>query len=285
MLNLRVLGIATVAFAICFRVASAQESEPVEAIEQVPEHVERIIRLEHGMTRDIHELVGIFNDRNMRPVPRSGSGDQLIAHVPELIIRESGELGWLRVTGTEERVRAFEEAVREIDVAPEPPANLEIVFYLLSATEKEGRHEYPDALEPVIAQLEKTFQYGTYAVIDTALVRTRVGEELSHEATIPVNRLPVKYDEFVPANYSVNLETDRPMTTGQFPVEVFVGISLEVPYETIVRNEKHTQYRNIGAQMKSAMDIREGQSIVLGKSNFDQSNDALFVVMQLIKVD
>jgi hypothetical protein len=37
--------------------------------------------------------------------------------------------------------------------------------------------------------------------------------------------------------------------------------------------------------MESSVDIREGQSVVLGKSNFDDTDDALFVIVQAHAVD
>ena len=41
---------------------------------------------------------------------------------------------------------------------PEVPTNLELVFYLLNATEANGKGDYPELLAPAVKQLEKTFQ-------------------------------------------------------------------------------------------------------------------------------
>ena len=51
------------------------------------------------------------------------------------------------------------------------------------------------------------------------------------------------------------------------------------------QSQNPIRYISVGARMESSVDIREGQSVVLGKSNSDDTDDALFVIVQAHAVD
>ena len=79
-----------------------------------------------------------------------------------------------------------------------------------------------------------------------------------------------------------------------FGFEVELRVSLEKPIvtESAPVNPKsgfqarnNIRYLKVSANMRSSVDIREGQSVVLGKSNFDNTDDALFVIVQAHAVD
>ena len=243
------------------------------------QRIERTIKLEHGVTPKIQELTHLYTqgEKLFQSALGGSSKDQ------GLIMIVSDELGWIRVTGTEDKVTEFEALVRELDVPPPQNKNLEVVFFLLKATETNGTSDYPDTLEPVIDRLKATFQYGAYHLLDTALLRTRVGSELVHQSNIPFVNLQIPDREIARAHYTTQLIPDDFSEDGRYGFKVNTEIELEVG--RIKGTDGETFYTSIGAEMVTSIDIREGQSVVLGKSNFDNSNDALFVVMQLAKVE
>jgi hypothetical protein len=148
------------------------------------------------------------------------------------------------------------------------PANIELTFYLLRAMEVEGDTQYPKVLEPT----------------------------MEHESGIPFSKLGEDKNGYVNAHYRIRIGTlSVSQDDGQdiFSFNVEMSINLEKPIVTEGKQDPKSgfisrsaiRYVNVGASMESAIDIREGQSVVLGKSNFDNTTDALFVILQARAVD
>lgn len=254
------------------------EPMPVEIPEE-EKLKKRTIELKYGLNPKVEafiELLQVHVQLEGEPPPVS-------------VYSYSEELGWLMALGTEMELDEFEVKIHELDVPPQAPkatTNLEIVFYLLSATESSNGESYiPKSLSSVVTQLQNTFQYGNYSVIDTSVLRSRVGNRLQHSTSLPLKKLNQNGMVFEAAQYQVEMDIN------ESPGDKYVlGVNFQVDL-TVVQNSDQgsgkstNQYRRFGTTMESNIDVYNGQTIILGKSNFENSNDALFVVMQVREVE
>jgi len=117
-------------------------------------------------------------------------------------------------------------------------------------------------------------------------MRSRVGSELSFSSELPLDKLKNEKGQFSAGTNSVQLLDIMEEVEGHYSMRVHltVQLTLQALFDDTGRRLVPTRNSNsIGTEFETYVDIRDGQSVVLGKSNFDNSNDALFVVMQVRK--
>lgn len=211
------------------------------------------------------------------------------------ILRLEGMAGNVKVgvTGPKDKVEEFRTLVEEVDVEP---ANVELTFYLVMAShESKKSSRYPPAIDSAINQIEKTFQYESFDLLDIIQLRAREGSHVEHSSGFPLSK--VNTDEVTYDNPKIGIEVGKVSTSDQggndvfgFEVELSVGMTKAIVTSAPVNPNSGFQARgnisrtSVGARMNSSLDVREGQSVVLGKSNFDHSDDALFVIVQAKQV-
>ncbi len=263
---------------------NAQSVIGQEAVEGTPKEssvsqaeTKRIIKLKNGITEKIEELIMLYSDEVL-PVPKPDEYQGIDFDF-------TSTLDWLMVKGAAGDLDVFEALANEVDTGFRIQKNLEVVFYLLSATEAKSGGKYPSQLSKVVKQLEDTFQYEGYSLIETASLRTRVGTGLEHTSAIPLNKLSLDKSELVKAYYKIRLVNIEEYSVNKYSMDIKVDLNLQVGR---VRNfnvgeniQSKIEYHDVGMELESSIDINNQQSIVLGKSNIDNSDDALFVVMQI----
>lgn len=188
----------------------------------------------------------------------------------------------ITLRGEPDEVAAMETVVRKLDVAPAPAKNLELTAYLLVALDnpRDGT-PLPAKLDPVIKQLRATFNYQSYQLLETLIVRNREGKEGSITGVVPsAPDMPLK--TFYTFSYrSASLSTDD-----KGPIVRIDGLSLgariPLPLESGSAGNK-VQYQNTGVQTN--VDVREGQMAVVGKANVDGSSNALVIVLAVRVAD
>ncbi|MFP6581783.1 MAG: hypothetical protein VCD00_04435 [Candidatus Hydrogenedentota bacterium] len=274
---------------------SEDQIAPIRALfERGQESFELTNRLKNGVTDKIQELAQMFSSNlnggfggGFTARPNGGDTVALTIHISE-------SLGWLRVSGPKEKVEEFRTLVEEVDVKP---ANVELTFYLVMASHENKRSsKYPPAIDSAINQIEKTFQYESFDLLDIIQLRAREGSRVNHSSGFPLSK--VNTDEFSYDSLKIAIEVGRVSMYEQsgndvfdFDVDLIVGMTRAiVTAQSDVNPNSGFQSRNaisrvnVGARMNSSLDVREGQSVVLGKSNFDHSEDALFVIVQAKRV-
>ncbi len=109
---------------------------------------------------------------------RGASGARISANV---------ELKTLTISGKPEIVAAMEAIISKLDVNPLPEKNAEITTYLLVTSEQaSSTSTMPAQLGPVLKQLRSTFSYKDYQLLDTIVLRNRLGMRSSTSQQIPL---------------------------------------------------------------------------------------------------
>ena len=168
----------------------------------------------------------------------------------------------LAVRGNDDMVAAYEEAVKKLDVAP---LDFELTVYLISATAQPGDH-LPDALASTAKQLHGVFAYKGYDLLDSFVLRGRDGQGAGNaDGTIKNSTYSFRYSRASvldgPPNI-VNLQ----------------NLNLQVRMPTGTFDEKgNPRYKTTG--VSTDVDIRDGQKVVVGKSDTNNGESPLILVV------
>jgi len=198
-------------------------------------------------------------------------------------VRPDPALRVISVSGTQEQVKAIEDAIQRYDVPPPAQKNVDLAFYLLQATAAQGEDKLPAELEPVVKQLKATFTYKGYGLGDTLLVRTRDGDGFEASSL---------------ANFAGSIP-GAPNTTTQLRAQrVTIGVTDKVPMLRIDNLRLGVRLPNCTARaggectswnfmdngITTSVDIREGQKVVIGKTAVG-ADSAIIVVVTAKVVD
>src|SRR5262249_3758607 len=94
----------------------------------------------------------------------------------------SPQLHVLSVRAPKEIMPAIADAIKRLDVPPppEPPSkNVELIIYVVNASDQPDNGPIPAPLQPVINQLRNVLSYKGFQVVDTQVVRGMQGRSTS----------------------------------------------------------------------------------------------------------
>jgi hypothetical protein len=181
-------------------------------------------------------------------------------------IQVSPDNRFLVLLGTPEGLAAAENLVKQVDVSPK---NIDLTFYILSASPQPNADKPPAELEPVIKQLRSAFVYQGYKVLETTLMRVREGNggELSGRIAggETIYHISCQRSRVTSGTPNV-IRLDNLMIGGKFPT-------------TNAKGETHWMDTGI----KTDVDMKEGQKIVVGKSTMNDA--AAFLVVSAKVLD
>jgi hypothetical protein len=141
------------------------------------------------------------------------------------------------------------------------------VYVLNGSSSASATDEKPlAALAPVVKQLHAVFPYSNYQLLSTMLLRSGEGTPASTSGL-----LKGFGNSTTPSRYSVDYKAARVsadetgpsihLTGFHFVLSVAIGPQL------------------FDARIETDVDLREGQKVVVGKSNIETADSALFVVL------
>ena len=170
--------------------------------------------------------------------------------------------------GNAASVAAAEEAIKELDVPSpaESARDVELTVYVIGASAQASQNTQPVAeLEPVIRQLKAVFPYGSYQTLDSMLIRAVEGRSANTKGLL--KNFPAAQTGFL-NHYLISCDL-APRSGGANP-----GIRLNrFIFSTGIPNSE------LRVDMDTNLDLRDGQKVVVGKTNIDDGNSALFVVV------
>jgi hypothetical protein len=171
----------------------------------------------------------------------------------------------IAVRGTPEMVATLEDAVKKLDVAP---LDFELTVYLISATPQVG-DQLPEALASTAKQLHGVFAYKGYQLLDSFVLRGRDGQGsnggASAEGTIKNSTYTFRYNR-------------ASVLDGTPKIVSLQNLILQIRMPSGVRNEKgQPEYKSTG--LSSDIDIRDGQKVVVGKSDVNNGESPLILVV------
>jgi hypothetical protein len=182
----------------------------------------------------------------------------------------------LLLSGSPANVKAAEELIHRMDVPPKPAKTVEMTFYIVEASLTPANGKLPAELDPVIKQMKKEFAYQGFHLIDTAILRGREGSNGVVDGVFgkedarltPQRNYQIKYSR-------LTLRDDAK------PVAVSLSnlhFAARLPVRTSKPNDTLTwTYTEVG--VTTDVDVKEGQKVVVGKVRFDESENALLLVV------
>jgi hypothetical protein len=215
--------------------------------QQDPKQVRKIIEVKYADPRHVAEAIRIFN---------VSAGYDSTLHV-------------VSVGGFAEQVAAAEEAIKKLDVAP---VNVELTVYLVNGWGPNHQgvsgDEVPADLTGTIKQLHALFNYKTYRLTESFVLRGRDGSNASTSGQLPGSTMQNYSFGYVSA--TVSSGTPRVVHIDRMDLEV------HTPNGRNTTNGE-TIYRT--ASIATNLDAAEGQKIVVGKSNINGTDDAMILVV------
>ncbi len=182
-------------------------------------------------------------------------------------IRSDNALRVVLITAGAQKQAEAEQLIKELD-QPESgftQRDIEVTLYGIAASDKAMvQGVTPSAMEPVIKQLKSAFPYSGYEVLNTILVRSREGERASTSGSLrPSSDAPGQRPQAYDLRY-------QPRLDAQSAIQRTIHLD-QFQFASYVENQK--------ASFETSVDLREGQRVVIGKSNIDGGTSALFLVV------
>src|SRR5580692_1000838 len=137
---------------------AAQTAAVVPPPAQAPElpRQQRIFMLKYADARHVADVLGVF-----------GYG-----------IRADRDLHVVAVSAPAEAMSAIEDAVKRLDVPTAAPKDIDLVVYLVVASDQASSGaSLPSELQPVADELKKIFSYKNFRLLDSILLRTQPGNK------------------------------------------------------------------------------------------------------------
>lgn len=252
-------GILTIAVVLCLGIAGSA-AQTKQASPEKPVHIiTRTVDLKYA---EPTQVISTLN-----PIAKA-SGTILTFDMRNKI---------LLITGDPERIAEMETLVRRIDMEPMPDRSIEITAYLLLATDEAGSPQsVPAALEPALKQLRTTFSYKTYQLLDTLFLRNRTGGGGSTSGKMTLPEAQAKGGA-APARGgmpqgSYEFNYDRSYLTREDKGDVIHLSGLKL---TVFG----------GGSISTDLDLRSGQTVVLGKTSARIENTGLIAIISARIVD
>lgn len=234
---------------------------PFEAVAQEnkqPQVVQRVYKVQNANAAKLRNVLQVF------PVE----------------IHVDAEQGIIAVSGMPESVAAFEAALKKLDVPPEPTKNIELTVYLLNATaEAIPGSEIPSELHDVVDQLTGVFPYKGFSLWETLVLRAR-------DSSGGADKGPKWISGAVPDNPELSYElgvqaaTAVPDDDGRNVIRLdTLNLEIKGPLGEFKTKEGLQARRIDVASIRTDIDVREGQKVVVGKANIGPEKGALILVV------
>ena len=140
----------------------------------------------------------------------------------------------------------------------------------------------PEAMASVVKQLRTFFPYKNYQLLSSMLLRSSEGAETESQGVMKSLTSFENYSH--PSGYTIFCEKASVSPEEGRPAIIHLrNFLFKTTVPTPVGNT--TQFQSINVEIRTDVDLREGQKIVVGKANIDNSDLALFVILTARIVD
>jgi hypothetical protein len=229
-----------------------------------PANVTKVIRVQYGIAQKIADLVA-------PGAPVRVNAD----NYSKVIV----------LKGNPNDVASVEQTIRELDVPGATPASykskdIELVVSVIGGSDQaeflQGG-QVPEAIAPVVKQLRAVFPYKNYQLLSSMLLRSREGAKAENSG---VMRSLISFGNHPhPSAYAVSYTGASISSEEGKPIIHLQNFSFRTSVPTPAPGTNDTQFQPSDIGIKADVDLREGQKIVAGKANIDNSDLALFVVL------
>lgn len=184
----------------------------------------------------------------------------------------------LILSGPKDTVAAFEEMIKQLDVAPIVKKDVETTVYMIVASTQAGSATplTPD-LDPVVKQLKGIFNYKGFRLLDSFVLRSRDGEHGDTNGFLPpLENLP-------PGNkISYGFQYQRVILEGADNARVAHFDRLRLNMKVPVATSNGTM--GVDASISTDVDVPEGKKVVVGKTSALEGSDGALILVISAKV-
>ena len=231
---------------------------------------ERLIILKYADPRVVASLLGIFG----------------------AVVSPDRETHALAIRADPSKWPAIEDAIQRLDVPAAVPRNVEIsVYFLVAGKDLAQGGPLNGDVEPVVAQLRRTFSYAEYRVLDTLMLRTRVGQVAEASGSLAAGRSRVmgaeaKSPAARPGEASVSVVRGAPIVTQVKLRAASVDPDGKIHLDNVragmrlpVASDNKGSFNYIDTGINTDIDVKDGQKVVIGKSSYEGPDRAVFLVL------
>ena len=209
---------------------------PAETRKPEPPNQQRVFMLKYADARHVADVLAVF-----------GYG-----------IRADRDMHVVAVSAPAEAMSAVEDAIKRLDVPAAAPKDIDLVVYLVVASEQPSAGgELPPELQPVGNELKKIFSYKSFRLLDSILLRTQPGNRATADGVIGESKTSYRFE------VQPSAVTEDP--NGRLIRLDNLNLSLHLPGD-------HS------AGIHTEITVREGQRAVVGKSNIGTDQALILVV-------
>ena len=232
---------------------------PPPPVEDEPDGVTDVIPVQNVDVRSLAQALAIFNAR--------------ILPNPDLRI--------LAVKASPETVQAIRETVQRLDQPAQAFRNIEITAYLLQASPASGGGgELPAAIQKLVGPLQASLGYQSVRLLESLVLRCRDDREWCSVTGV----LPSEAAEGPETAYNLRCRClTRGTGAGQARTiqleNLDLGVRIPVPAGPGPEKGPRPNYTFRDAGFETSLDLKDGQTAVVGKATMSGSRDALILVV------
>lgn len=216
--------------------------------EAAPKPVQKLINVKYVDANMLHNLLRSFAPGN------------------DWSMESDSRLHVIALRGRAESVAMLEEAIKKLDVAP---VDFELTAYLISTSAQAG-DQLPEALASTVAQLHGVFAYKGYQLLDSFVLRGTDGQRGNASGTIVKDGHTSTYF----------FRYERASVSGETPKTVNLhNLDLQIRFATGIVSGQNSQMQYHDTGLTTDVDIRDGQKVVVGKSDVNNGQNPLILVV------
>jgi hypothetical protein len=216
---------------------AAQTATNVPPPSQAPEpRQQRVFTLRYADARNVANVLDVFG----------------------YSIKADREMRVLAVSAPPGAMAAIEDAVKRLDVPAAAPKDINLLVYMIVASEQSSAGgDLPSELQPVANELKKIFSYKSYRLLESIQLRTQPGNRADTQGVIGERGIPYRFD------VQPSAVTEDPQGRLIRLDNLNLSLRLQGDREASIRTE---------------ITVREGQRVVVGKSNMGTDQSLILVV-------
>jgi hypothetical protein len=204
-----------------------------------PPHQQRVFTLKYADARNVAGVLAVF-----------GYG-----------IKADRDLHVVAVSAPAETIAAVEDAIKRLDVPAAAPKDIALVVDMILASEHSAADgTLPSELQPVADELKKIFSFKSFRLLDSILLRTQPGNRATTSGVIALAS-----DSKASYNFEV-----QPFAVTEDPSGRQIRLG-DLTLNISLPGDRH-------AGIRTEITVREGQRVVVGKSNIGTDQSLILVV-------
>ena len=222
---------------------AAQTPAPAETAPPSPSE-KRIFQAKYADVKDLANVLSVFGYH----------------------IEANRELHVLAVSAPHDVMAAIEDAIKRLDVPAAAPKDVDLTVYLVLASQQaDGSGGIPAELQPVANELKGVLSFKSFRMLDTILLRTQPGNRATASGVIAGARPEAPKTQY---DFTVRSSTVTEDPKGRL-----------IRLDDLTLNLLELAVGGTKAGIHTEITVREGQKVVVGKSNMGGTDQALILVV------